>query len=170
MDFELSGFAWFCISIIVGVIATRLGRRFWVYFLLSFLLTPVVSIIILLIKGKVTKDELFDKTPHIFYCRNCDAAYYGDSFGKSDNCPSCHNPTFETEIPLTEWRTYSPEKKESMRKAFAAGYYLRNANSFKTTAPVPGAAEELRQYKELLDADIINQEEFDAKKRQLLNL
>ena len=33
-----------------------------------------------------------------------------------------------------------------------------------------GNAAELKQYKELLDAGIITQEEFDAKKKQLLGL
>jgi predicted Zn-dependent peptidase len=43
------------------------------------------------------------------------------------------------------------------------------------TAPVVVAgtvsnADELKKYKELLDAGIITQEEFDAKKKQLLGL
>lgn len=33
-----------------------------------------------------------------------------------------------------------------------------------------GVVEELKRYKELLDADVITQEEFDGKKKQLLNL
>ena len=33
-----------------------------------------------------------------------------------------------------------------------------------------GAAEELKAYKELLDSGAITQEEFDAKKRQILGL
>lgn len=33
-----------------------------------------------------------------------------------------------------------------------------------------GTAEELKTYKELLDCGVITQEEFDAKKRQLLGL
>jgi predicted Zn-dependent peptidase len=38
-------------------------------------------------------------------------------------------------------------------------------------APSPAsAADELRKFKELLDASIITQEEFDAKKKQLLGL
>lgn len=37
-------------------------------------------------------------------------------------------------------------------------------------APVQSTADELKKYKELLDADIITQEEFDDKKRQLLGL
>lgn len=42
-----------------------------------------------------------------------------------------------------------------------------------TSAPAaaePSAADELKKYKELLDAGAISQEEFDAKKRQLLGL
>ena len=37
-------------------------------------------------------------------------------------------------------------------------------------APAPGGAAELKQYKELLDSGVISQEEFDAKKKQLLGL
>lgn len=35
---------------------------------------------------------------------------------------------------------------------------------------VLGTAEELKNYKELLDSGVISQEEFDAKKKQLLGL
>ena len=37
-------------------------------------------------------------------------------------------------------------------------------------APVPSNASELKQYKELLDMGAITQEEYEAKKKQLLNL
>lgn len=37
-------------------------------------------------------------------------------------------------------------------------------------APVQSTADELKKYKELLDTNIITQEEFDDKKRQLLGL
>ena len=36
--------------------------------------------------------------------------------------------------------------------------------------PVHSSADELKQYKELLDMGILSQEEFDAKKRQLFGL
>ena len=39
-----------------------------------------------------------------------------------------------------------------------------------TVAQQLSAADELKQYKELLDMDIITQEEFDSKKKQLLGL
>lgn len=41
---------------------------------------------------------------------------------------------------------------------------------FETEEPHMGAVEEIRQYKELLDQGIITQEEFDAKKKQILDL
>ena len=37
-------------------------------------------------------------------------------------------------------------------------------------APAMSAAEEIKQFKELLDMGIISQEEFEAKKKQLLGL
>lgn len=39
-----------------------------------------------------------------------------------------------------------------------------------SSVPAQGTADELRKYKELLDAGIITQEEFDTKKNQLLGL
>ena len=40
----------------------------------------------------------------------------------------------------------------------------------RPAAPIPGAADELKQYKELLDMGAITQEEYDQKKKQLLGL
>ncbi|XYJ23042.1 SHOCT domain-containing protein [Bacillus velezensis] len=37
-------------------------------------------------------------------------------------------------------------------------------------APTVSAADELKKYKELLDMDAITQEEYEIKKKQLLNL
>ena len=38
------------------------------------------------------------------------------------------------------------------------------------SAPVTDEADQLKKYKDLLDAGAITQEEFDAKKKQLLGL
>ena len=38
------------------------------------------------------------------------------------------------------------------------------------TAPTSSSADELKKYKDLLDNGIISQEEFEAKKKQLLGL
>jgi hypothetical protein len=42
--------------------------------------------------------------------------------------------------------------------------------SASTSTPVIGGADKLKMYKELLDSGIITQEEFDAKKKQVLGL
>lgn len=51
---------------------------------------------------------------------------------------------------------------------------INRQNSKETAAPVAtantGNAEDLKKYKELLDMGVITQEEFDAKKKQLLGL
>lgn len=47
----------------------------------------------------------------------------------------------------------------------------KNTENQKTVNPTPlSAADELKKFKELLDSGIITQEEFDAKKKQLLGL
>ena len=43
---------------------------------------------------------------------------------------------------------------------------MRNAPAVQQTS----AADEIKKYKELMDAGIISPEEFDAKKKQLLGL
>lgn len=40
----------------------------------------------------------------------------------------------------------------------------------RSRVPLAGAADEIRRYKELLDAGVITPEEFQQKKQQLLNL
>ena len=62
--------------------------------------------------------------------------------------------------------------QDKMNNIVTAG----DAKTVSTTNPqvidntVLGAAEELKNYKELLDNGVITQEEFDAKKTQLLGL
>ena len=46
----------------------------------------------------------------------------------------------------------------------------RSQNDVVATAVTSSNADELRKYKELLDSGVISQEEFDAKKKQLLGL
>lgn len=45
-----------------------------------------------------------------------------------------------------------------------------DTTSVKTNSTTIGVADELKKYKDLLDAGVITQEEFDAKKKQLLDL
>ena len=46
----------------------------------------------------------------------------------------------------------------------------RSAKEQASVAPQVSVTDELKKFKELLDLDIITQEEFDAKKKQLLGL
>ena len=47
---------------------------------------------------------------------------------------------------------------------------LRNSPNFVVPTPTMSTADELKKFKDLLDMGIITQEEFDAKKKQLLGL
>lgn len=60
-------------------------------------------------------------------------------------------------------RTCFPEVLERERTQ-------RAASGAANTAPAASAADEIKKFKELLDAGAITQEEFDAKKKQLLGL
>lgn len=50
------------------------------------------------------------------------------------------------------------------------GDYEREMQKANNSQPVTSSADELKKFKELLDMGVINQEEFDAKKKQLLGL
>ena len=63
-------------------------------------------------------------------------------------CPQCNSRDLR-ELSADEWKQ-------------------NNAN--QTSNNAPSAADELKKYKELLDMGVITQEEFDAKKKQLLGL
>ena len=54
-------------------------------------------------------------------------------------------------------------------RAFLEERILNKSSSSPMTQPL-SSADELKKFKELLDAGIITQEEFDAKKKQLLGL
>ena len=47
---------------------------------------------------------------------------------------------------------------------------INKANVASASTPATSPADELKKYKELLDAGVLSQEEFDAKKKQLLGL
>ena len=68
-------------------------------------------------------------------------------------CPKCHSTDVKA-LSKEEWET---EKAKQEQIA-------------STSAPAISAADELKKFKELLDSGIITQEEFDAKKKQLLGL
>lgn len=164
---------WVISAVIVGLIAQNVGRSFGSYFALSLFLSPIIGLVVLLIKGKATKDEILDNNKHIFYCKKCGKTFGGFSSNGSgiEFCPECGEQVLETRIFVDDWRTFSNQKKQQMKDSFARGSFLRNVDAsagFRDTAI--GGADELKKYKELLDSGIITQEEFEAKKKQLLGL
>lgn len=164
--------SWIIFGILVGAVANSVGRGFWTYFFLSLFFSPIVGFIVLAIKGKATQEEAIKNIKHIFYCSTCGDVY--SSYGqKNEYCPTCNKLLMETTMPADEWRSLDNDKKESIKKAFADGEFsidnkvtINKQNDINKNDPV----EEIKKYKELLDAGIITQEEFDEKKRHLLNL
>ena len=71
------------------------------------------------------------------------------------HCPNCHSSSLKR-LTLDEYKSEIAKKNE--------------ANTPAAAAPATSTADELKKYKELLDEGIITQEEFDAKKKQLLGL
>ena len=67
-----------------------------------------------------------------------------------------------------EWRLYEYRRagKKMERQNQKNGEKQTEGNSVASA----GGADELKKYKDLLDSGVITQEEFDAKKKQLLGL
>ncbi|MBO7170519.1 MAG: SHOCT domain-containing protein [Clostridia bacterium] len=72
-------------------------------------------------------------------------------------------------IGLVERNEQAAEIKKYLDQMLAKVRGSKN-NSSTTIIQASSNAEELKKYKDLLDAGIITQEEFDAKKKQLLGL
>ena len=161
----ISWFAWLASCTAIGNVAQLIGRGFGRYFFLSFFLSPLIGSIILAIKGRGTTEEILNENAHIFYCSTCNSTY--SSLGEKDEyCPQCGKLLAETTVLRDTWRGYSEDRKTKTKAEFANGQHMRNAdvvNHFNS-------ADELKKFKELLDMGAINQEEFDAKKKQLLGL
>lgn len=74
---------------------------------------------------------------------------------------------------LTGVNVYTQAKKcQEMMDILRQNKILKRINKAEVAAPTASAspAEELKKFKELLDMGVITQEEFDAKKKQLLGL
>lgn len=175
------------LSILIGVIASRKGRSSFGFFLMSFFLTPILALIILLVIGDA-KPSL-DNLDHIYWCSSCDSTYSGLN-NNNTTCPSCHNKLSETTVLAVDWRKQSPDGKTVLRNAFAKGEYLRNDASISepatignisyTTVKEPNKegsdtanntsiAGEIAKCKELLDSGAITQEEYESMKNRILN-
>ncbi|MCQ2348561.1 MAG: SHOCT domain-containing protein [Paludibacteraceae bacterium] len=119
-------FGWLSLSIIVACIASSKGRTGFGWFCLSMLVSPIISIIILLCVGdsQEKKEKDLNTAMDIIERR------------KSDNC----NWLPEKESDEIEQDSMSQEQ----------------------------AIKELKKAKDLLDLQVISQEDYDAKKAELL--
>ena len=73
-----------------------------------------------------------------------------------NKCPHCQS----TDLHLLTDEEWTAEKAQAAALQTAA----------KTDTPALSTADELRKFKELLDSGVITEEEFDAKKKELLGL
>ena len=163
----------FVVAIICGMISKGIASSrgmeggFWWGFFLS-----VIGIIVVAVRpndGPKPSTKSSNVT-HVLYCNKCNLIYTS-----GENCGNCNSPLFETTILLSDWMKYSADKKRELKEAFSKGQYYFDRNrhlekSASTTTVASSGADEIRKYKELLDGGIITQEEFDAKKKQLLGL
>ena len=163
---------WLIFCVVVGAVAQSIGRSFGGYFAISLCLSPLIGFIILAIKGKASEEEMLREKRHIFYCPACGSTY--SSQGKQiEHCDKCGDVLMETTVLFSDWTTYDDEKKENLKKAFSKGQYSIKSVSVPVKQVVVqqnNAADELKKFKELLDMGAITQEEYDAKKKQILDL
>lgn len=121
--------------------------------------------------NQAEKPKSYTGVPRIFYCPNCNATYGGFNVEKLV-CPHCECPLVPTTFLRKDWNKLAKREKEAYRQQMYTGKYLLcDVGTPCTTVNEPiNAANEIKQYKELLDMGAITQEEFESKKRQLLNL
>lgn len=162
--------SWIVLCFVVGYVAQSVGRSFGSYFAIALFLSPLIGFIILAIKGKATDEEILNENEHIFYCSTCNSTY--SSLGeKEEYCPQCGKLLDETTILRETWRSYSADRKAKLKSEFYNGQHMRNGSVVaQPVATQASGADELKKFKELLDMGAITQEEFDAKKKQLLGL
>lgn len=85
----------------------------------------------------------------------------GMIFGKIKIYTSGNDITFETSMEQTARKIMAVIKEKTKGKP--------SVKTTTTNIPEKTPIEQLKEYKELLDLEIITQEEFDAKKKQLLD-
>ena len=106
------------------------------------------------------------------------------SFHQTPSSPAGFQQMSDTSGSFTGFAHASKETTAQAQTASGSPDFRQTPDSATDSQPTPqkesadspapksslDIAEELKIYKELLDSEIITQEEFDAKKKQLLNL
>lgn len=135
---------------------------------------PNVSPYIPYISNAGIPEVTYTGIPRVFYCPNCNSTYNSERMSRLI-CPHCKLPLMETVFLSEKWQQFSEERKEELRQRMREGHGLLgeveiNPEETVGAAPAFSPADEIKKYKELLDMGAITQEEFEAKKKQLLNL
>ena len=116
----------------------------------------------------------YDGIPRVFYCPNCSSTYNSAEMRRLI-CQDCKQPLIPTTFISDKWQQFSEERKAELRQRMREGHGLlgqvemnpeKTVNDTSTFSP----ADEIKKYKELLDIGAITQDEFETKKKQLLNL
>ena len=109
------------------------------------------------------------RNQQIFYCPKCGRIYEFDKTIATAECPQCRKNLYKTNATKVDWiRMTEPQKSEKKQywKALAYAPPKKAPHTTQHASPVT----QIKQYKELLDMGIITQQEFDNKKKELLNL
>lgn len=161
---------WIIVAYIVAYDARNKGWDFGTYLAIGLFLSPLLSLIILAIKGEASKDAILDNNSHIYFCPKCKQIYSNHGTNFTEECPDCHLPILETTILTDDWRKKDSSQKEKIKKEIENGLHLRNITSTTQINSISSNADEIKKYKDLLDQGAITQEEYNEKKKQLLGL
>jgi hypothetical protein len=112
--------------------------------------------------------------PHIYYCNSCGSVYSG--YSQIERlCPDCATELIETSITVEEWRKLGDPQKNNLKQAFANGERLaypvnNNRNIDEQSDRNLSKYDELYKLKELMENGVITPSEYEAKKKQILEL
>ena len=112
--------------------------------------------------------------PHIYYCNTCGSVYSGYN-QKERLCPDCATELIETSITVDEWHKLGDPQKNTLKQAFANGERLessvsKNTNNDEQSDRSMSKYDELYKLKELMENGVITPAEYEAKKKQILEL
>ena len=90
-------------------------------------------------------------------------------------CPDCATELIETSITVEEWRKLGDPQKNILKQAFANGERLqssvsKNTNNDEQSDRSMSKYDELYKLKELMENGVITPAEYEAKKKQILEL
>ena len=132
---------WVGLCALVGYYAKSNGHSFGTYMLLSLLLSPIVGFIVVAVKGKNTGAE-------------------SQGFSSSAaNATPLERPDF------SRFESGPANFNNSSGRLLVS----EDVDEQIPDTPQKSKIDELKEYKELLDMGVITEEEFKAKKTQILN-